>query len=37
MLVVDVRLDEVYKFKLKFAGQNLYLLAFVDGVRIINR
>ena len=37
MLVVGVRLDEVYKFKLKPARQTLYLLTFVDGVRIINR
>lgn len=37
ILVVDVRLNEVYKFKLKPARQTLYLLTFVDGVRIINR
>ena len=37
MLVVGVRLNEVYKFKLKPARQTLYLLTFVDGVRIINR
>ena len=37
ILVVDIRLDEVYKFKLESARQSLYLLTFVDGVRIINR
>ena len=37
MLVVGVRLDEVREFKLKPARQTLYLLTFVDGVRIINR
>ena len=37
MLVVGVRLDKVYKFKLKPTRQTLYLSALVDGVRIINR
>ena len=37
MLVVGVRFDEVYKFKLKPARQSLYLLTFVDGVRIIKK
>ena len=37
MLVVGVRLDEVYKFKLKPARQTLYLSALVSWVRIINR
>ena len=36
MLVVGVRLDEVYKFKLKPARQTLYLSALIYGVRIIN-
>ena len=37
MLVIGVRLDEVREFKRKSARQTLYLLTFVDGVRIINR
>ena len=36
MLVVGVWLDEVREFKLKPARQSLYLLTFIDGVRIIN-
>ena len=36
MLVVGVRLNEVYKFKLKPARQTLYLLTLVCWVRIVN-
>lgn len=36
MLVVGVRLDEAYKFKLKPARQTLYLPTIVSWVRIIN-
>ena len=36
ILVVGVRLNEVYKFKLKPARQTLYLPTIVSWVRIIN-